>query len=423
MKRSGGCCLILALCLLVGSAAGCGERVETEVEKSPYAGVSGMEETPVVDYAVPRQMPNILVDIVGYATGYEKTAMVKGVSLPQEFRLVDAVTKETVYTGVLEEAAYGRESEIRRGTADFGEFETPGVYYLECDILGQSYRFEIREELYGDLFREVYGQLLEDCRKRKLTLPEAAALLEVYEWYGGIFPDEDGDEVPDVLRELRGWVSYREENGGEQEKAARYAAFLAKFSYLYQKYDHEYATDCLKRASTVYGQVQAEAGKDADVFFALTELYRATGLYLYRKQIVDYKSFFENNSSYLEEREYLSAAMTYMATRQKVDMELCESFMENLMNRSEELSRRYTDMIDPLTAKNNGEEELLKCAGELSCANYIMNNYQYTGITAEFLHYLMGQNSESVCFYAAGEHRTDYLRLFAHLAANRGAKQ
>lgn len=130
---------------------------------------------------------------------------------------------------------------------------------------------------------------------------------------------------------------------------------------------------------------------------------------------MEYKSFFDNNSSYLEDAEYLFGIMTYMATRQKVDVELCGRFMEQLMDRAEEISKRYEEMLHPVTAKNNGAEELLKHAVELSCANYVMNNYQYTGIEEEFLHYLMGQNPDSVSFYESGEDSARYLLLLAQL--------
>lgn len=416
MKKIRSFCLFLTVSFAVGSFSGCGVQEEAESVKSPYAAAVSMEGTPVVDYTVPQLLPNVLVDTKGYSLGDEKAAAVKGRSIPEAFRVVDAATGETVYAGSIADVTYNAELGIYSGTADFSAVESEGTYYVECDIVGQSYRFVIQEQLYAALFTETYEQLMESCRERTLTLSEAIALLESYEWYAEIFPDEDMDEIPDVLNELRGWVAYMEENGAGSE--ALYAALLAKFSYLYQKYDYEYATDCLKRSSTVFGQVQTAIGKDADSFFALTELYRATGLSTYRNQIADYKSFFENNSSYLEETEYLYATMTYMATRQKVDVELCSTFMENLMDKAEEISVRYTDMIHPVAAKNNGSEELLKCAVELSCANYVMNNYQYTNITEEFLHYLMGLNLESVSFYAQDEDRIGYMLLLSQLASN-----
>lgn len=415
--------LILFLCLATGSVFGCSGGEEAESVKNPYATAVSMEGTPVVDYVVPQLLPNILVDTEGYAVGDNKTAAVKGRNLPEEFRLVDADTGETVYTGFIEDVTPYEESDLLSGVTDFTDFNTEGNYYLECDIVGQSRRFVIQKKLYEQLFLENYEQILESCRNRGLSLSEVATLLVTYEWYTSVFPDEDRDQLSDVLKELKGWVAYTEENGVDSGEEALYAALLAKFSYLYQKYDLEYATDCLKRASTVYGQVQNSINKDADSFFALTELYRATGLYTYRKQIEDYKSFFENNSSYLAERSYLYAAMTYMVTRQRVDVELCTAFMENLMDRAEEISKRYVDMIDPVTAKNNGSEDLLQCAVELSCANYIMNNYQYTRIMEEFLHYLMGQNLESVSFYESDESRVDYMLLLAQLAVNHEEKE
>ena len=65
---------------------------------------------------------------------------------------------------------------------------------------------------------------------------------------------------------------------------------------------------------------------------ALTELYRAAGLYTYRNQILEYKDFFEDNTSYLEETAYLYGSMTYLATRQPVDVDLCTVFMESIRN-------------------------------------------------------------------------------------------
>lgn len=421
MRKYNGRGLLLLICLTAAVLSGCGEEEEAaeNVVKNPYAGAVSMEETPVVNYEVPQLLPNVLVDTRGYSLGGRKVAAVKGRKLPREFCLADAATGEEVYRGTVEEAVYHEDLGLYSGNVDFSDFERVGTYYLQCDIIGCSVPFEVREDLYADLFEEAYGEMTDDCRARSLALAEAVTLLEVYEWYADIFPDGDGDEVPDILRELRGWVSYQEENGVDQEEEALYAAFLAKFSYLYQRFDRTYATDCLKRASTVLGQVKEKTARDADVFFALTELYRATGRYTYRKQIIDYKSFFEDNSSFLEERSYLYAAMTYLATRQKVDVDLCENFMSSLMDRAEEISKRYTDMISPLAAKNNGPADLLKGAAELSCANYIMNNYQYTGIMEEFIHYLMGQNVESVCFYESGEDRGSYLLFFAQLTALR----
>lgn len=415
MKKHRGLAGLVAFVLLTGCTAQEAEPATDTVIKNPYAGAVSMEQTPVVDYVVPKLTPNILVDLRGYSADVQKTAAVRGRKAPGGFRLVDTVTGETVYTGDVTDIIYHDGQELYSGVIEFDDFDTVGNYYLECDVLGRSYPFAVQEELYQNLFKEAYETLMESCQERTLELSEGIVLLETYEWYPAVFPDDDRDGIPDVLKEIRGWVTYTEENGVTANEEALYAALLAKFSYLYQKSDLTYATDCLKRASTVFGQLQTTLSKDAESFFALTELYRATGHYTYRNQIVDYKTFFDDNSSYLEETEYLLGVMTYMATRQRVDVELCGQFMNQLMDRAEEISKRYEEMLHPVAAKNNGAEELLKRAVELSCANYVMNNYQYTGIEENFLHYLMGRNSDSVSFYDTGENRARYLLLLAQL--------
>lgn len=409
----------LSVCLVLSAllSAGCGAQADTDTLKSPYAAVTSMESTPVIDYVVPQLAPNILVDAEGYCLGGKMTAVLKGRELPEQFSLVNAETGDVVYTGKVGESSYNEELKLYTGYADFSEVDRAGTYYLKCDRIGESYRFPVEDRLYGRLFEETYESLMERCRDRTLEPEDVLVLLEAYEWYASVFPDGDEDKIPDVLEEIKNWIAYREEKGPDGAEDALYAALLAKFSYTYQKFDFQYATDCLKRASTVFGQVQTTISKDADSFLALTELYRATGLYTYRNQITDYRSFFENNSSYMEEQGYLFGTLTYLMTRQKVDLPLCETFMGNLMDRAEEISKRYGDMIHPVNAKNNGSADLLKNALLVSCANYCMNNYQYTNICEEFLHYLMGRNQESVNFYAGDEDRTGYLLLLAGLAA------
>lgn len=417
MKRFGKWVAVLWIGISVVLSGGCGIQAEQENNSSgPYAAIEGMESTPIVDYSVPRALPNVLVDTRGYTAECEKWAAVKGRELPETFRLLDADTGEEVYSGQLEKIVYNEELGLYTGQACFDEYDAEGSYYLECDLVGQSYRFCIEDSMYTELFRETYDFMTEACKDHSLAVSDNMALLVAYEWYGGVFPDEDGDQIPDVLKILQSWISYMEDAGIEDTENALYAAFLAKFSYNFQKFDQAYATDCLRRASTVFGQAQTTLSKDADAFFALTELYRATGMDTYRNQISDYKGFFENNGSYLEESSYLFGTMTYMSTRQKVDVELCELFMTGLTNRGEEISKRYEDMIHPVSARNNGVDDLLKSAMELSCANYVLNTYQYTQITEEFLHYLMGQNIESVCFYPGAGDKSSYMLLFAQLA-------
>lgn len=390
---------------------------DPESGKAPYAAAVSMESTPIIDYTVPLMLPNILVDKQGYQAGSGKEAAVMGRRLPEVFLLIEEKTGETVYRGSVETVTYNEELGLYTGFADFSEFEIEGSYYLECDIIGRSCTFPIKKRLYRQLFDESAERILPRSGEQTADIGEVMELLIACEWYPQLFVDEDENQIPDMLEHIGRWLEFRERSGTETSEGALYAALLAKYSYIYQKYDHQYATECLKRASAVYEQTQNTLQKDAENFFALTELYRAAGLSTYRNQIKDYKTYFDNNSSYLEEKEYLYGSMTYLATRQAVDRELCGMFMKNIMDRGEEISNRYQEMIHPVNARNNGAEELLNQAAELSCANYVLNNYQYTSIIEKFLHYLMGGNRESVSFFSEEKDKSGYLLLLAQLAA------
>lgn len=416
------CILTLGLTGCAGKDTSSGQADVTGTEevtvKNKYAQVVSMEQTAIVNYIVPETTPNILVDLQGYCVGEDKHAVVKGVRLPEEFCVVDEAEDKVVYTGAIEDVTYDKKQGVYMGYADFSQVETAGDYHLECDIVGYSESFAIREKQYEVLLADIYGRVMELCDNKTLAVADAIVVLQTYEWYGVVFPDNDGGGIPDVLEALKKWVSHMEENGVEEGQEALYAAFLAKFSYHYQKFDYQYATDCLQRASTVYGQVQKTLTKDSDIFLALAELYRATNHYKYRKQILEYDTFFEKNSGYPDKPGYIYGGLTYLVTRHSVDKGLCEFFINHVMDRGEEISGGYEESIHPVSAKNNGVEDLLKRAMELSCANYVLNNYQYTNIIKEFLHYLMGRNLKSMDFYENGEDCVEYLMLLAQLVAN-----
>lgn len=406
------------ICLAAFLCAGCQSRQGSgqEAESRNVPKITSMETTPVVDYAVPKMYPNILVDSAGYRAEGSKRAAVKGKRLPDNFRLVDAVTKETVFTGQLEDVRYNTEQGIYSAYADFYEWEQEGSYYLECGYVGRSYTFLLEQGLYDRLFGEVCQELEAACRDQTVQFSDLNRMLLAYEWYAEAFEDDDANGTADILEEVADWIVATDEMDVPEDNTAAYAAVLAKFSYLYQKYDRNFATDCLKRASVVFDQSQSRLNQDAENFQALTELYRATGLYTYRKQIEGYKTYFQSHPDFTDVNGYLYGAMTYLNTRQKVDVELCTIFMNALMEQGETVSGAYEEMIHPVTAHNNGAQDLLGHAMELACANYIMNNHQYNRIMEEFLHYLRGRNALSVDFYATDTGvRSEYLIMLAQL--------
>ncbi|MCM1091897.1 MAG: glycoside hydrolase family 9 protein [Butyrivibrio sp.] len=385
-------------------------------------GAMSMESTPVIDYTVPRLFPNVLVDRNGYRVEGSKRAVVKGHKLPESFQLVDARTKAVIYSAELELVDYDQEQDLYSAYADFNEWTQAGSYYLECEYVGRSYAFSLEEDLYERFLSEVCQEMIAECRSGQISIADVNRMLLAYEWYGEVFSDENGDRIPDILEAVADWIDVAGEQEAGLGQEASYAALLAKFSFLYQNYDRQYATECLRRASVVFEQSQGGMQKDAECFYALTELYRATGLDTYMNQIAEYRMYFEGHSNYTEEDGYLYGIMTYMNTRQNVDVELCDIFMDAVMGQGEAIGGLYQEILHPLTARNNGTQDLLRHASELACANYVMNNYQYNYVMEEFLHYLGGRNLQSLDFYELEpEYRSQYLLLLTQLSAVQGS--
>jgi hypothetical protein len=413
--------IALYVCIALSAAAlsGCGR--DDSLTQEDYSALVYMESTPILDYKVPEYSPNILVDMKGYAGTGRKKAVLIGEKLAEEYRLVDTGTGETVYTGSVEETVYSEDLGRYVGYAVFDDFETEGEYYVESDYIGRSYSFQISNSVYTDMFEEIYNDIREDFMAGTADADEAVQVLEIYELYGDIFEDNDGDTVPDVLGMIADWTDSMDYTAIDNKDGAKYAAFLAKFSYLYQKYDITYATECLQKASTVFTQTRNTVQNDADSFLALTEMYRATGLSTYRTQILEYMTYFQNNSGFIDEPEYLYGAMTYMVTRQKVDVELCTFFMDALMSKGEEISGRSTDMLGAVNPKNNGADEILESAAEIACANYVLDSYEYNCLMEDFAHYLLGMNRSSVSFYPDDSKKMGFFLLAAQLAAQEKA--
>ncbi len=406
--RKAALCFIICLAAVLG---GCGNE-----DFPGAAGMSfAMEDAPIVDYAVPESTPNILVNRRGYLSGGAKEAVVKGSRLPEEFRLVDAGTGEAVYEGWIAGVQYDAQAGIYVGYAPFHEYEREGSYYLECDYIGRSYAFALEDDFYRNLFLERYREMANDCVGNMATVADIMSLLRAYEWQGDAFGDDNGNSVPDVMELLCKWVERIDYGQISKSEGQVYAALLAKFSYLYQKYDLAFATECLQRASGIFSKTW-DGGKDAGSFLALAELYRAAGKDTYGNLLLEYKASFQGQDNLLEESDYLYGAMTYMVTRQAVDVELCALFMEKLLDMGEEIGGDYRDMMRPANSGSGGAEELLRKVDALSCANYVLQNYQNDRILEDLLNYLMGGNLKSVDFYGEQGERHRYLPLLAHLA-------
>lgn len=184
------------------------------------------------------------------------------------------------------------------------------------------------------------------------------------------------------------------------ETAAYYASALAKFSYTYKEYDNVYATTCLQLADAVWKYLEENADKmDEELrFMAATELYRASGGGKYHRYI---EEFCQNRTGKItSDREAVYGAVTYIATKQRVDVDICTRFMKEIMNEAEEIAEHSKNSFYQVdtTVRQDNNEEILWDMVVLTVVDYVIANHEYAMIIENHLHYLLGRNFLSLSY-------------------------
>jgi endoglucanase len=117
--------------------------------------------------------PDIQVNQLGYRPDDSKVAVFRGEDIDTSFAVVDTTSGETVFEGTLEAAQTNKNTRENESQADFSALTTPGTYKVVGEKCGESYEFEIGEDVYDEAFDAVVKMLyLQRCGEE---LPEEYA--------------------------------------------------------------------------------------------------------------------------------------------------------------------------------------------------------------------------------------------------------
>ena len=470
-------CIAVSIILLISCIFMSDWSFERKTQ-SDGGGITSLGLTPEFDYEVPESLPSILVDQLGYAQSGNKIAVFKGELLPDMFMIRDVDSGQRVYTGKIIRKGFDKEAGEMISYGDFTSFRTPGTYYIEAAVIGQSYSFEIAQNPYGSLFdaalkqyyynrcgltlsSELAGDAAHNaCHSKEAQMKDSASvkldvsggwhvdemsnrdvgtgcrtvnhLLLAYELYPEVFDDEvgipeSGNGIPDILDEVKyeiDWLLKMQDaksgavysavgsvdnstlgyllyiDGITMDATIQFAATLAKFSYLYQGYDREFATKCLQAADRAYryaGQYLADVAPE-EYFYASTELYRATGGYGYHNVVREYLT--QNPVKDMDNDFEFWGCVTYLNTKQRVDVELCESVIKVLMLEGEQISysSKNSKLLVVMDERQNGSALLLRDVTRLAVVDHIITNHEYATVLQNHLHYMLGRNYQSICY-------------------------
>ncbi len=237
---------------------------------------------------------------------------------------------------------------------------------------------------------------------------------------------ESGNGIPDVLDEVKYEIDWLmkmqdERTGGvygsavtvssegqdlmqaevevtpiTMEATIRFAALLADFSFMFQSFDEEYATECLKCADRAYSLFvnNEDVNTSGAGFHAAAQLYRATGSANYEQVLTAFFQKEDFSSLFDEDDDIFLGGVTYISTSQKVNVEVCEKIMKLLMNKASAIASSARSSA--YLVSNTDHTKLLDDMRTITIADHIIYNYEYTTIIENHAHYLMGRNPEAV---------------------------
>ena len=153
---------MLSLSLAAFTLCGCSPAAPmSEQMKGPVDSadnqITSLGLEPDLDYERPSLQAHIEINQLGYAADCNKIAVFRGDNLSATFNVIDADTKEVVYTGDIKEKLLP-DASSSYFYGDFSEYTSPGVYYIQTDVIGYSYPFEIKEDIYDEVMTEALKQ-------------------------------------------------------------------------------------------------------------------------------------------------------------------------------------------------------------------------------------------------------------------------
>ena len=421
------CLLLCSICIIVSIvSAGCGSfgqsdvsRTTEYVETAPAGETSQGELAPAV--------PGVCIDRMGYEPEKEKIVVFQGTDLPDTFTLREAQSGQIVYTGTIEKKGNEESEAEYNGYGDFSDYRNPGSYYIQIDRYGESYPFLIHDNLYYSLFlrgctrlydmqgngRNGTGSGWQSGTDKESMLTESCQsmfqLLLSYEMFPEVYTDdigipESGNGIPDILDLCR----YEAVRLMEQTKNGNIngiqwgylAAVLAKYAYLTRNDDEELAGECLQAAEEAWKCAEKDLFVSDDLIaLAAAELYRMTGSRQYLGLAEEYLRAGTERETSLTDLEFFGS-ITYMNTKNPVDIELCDAMMKKIMEEAEAIAER-AGQNSFLIYGEPGEVEtstLLQQTLRICLVNHIITNHEYSTVIENHFHYLLGRNPGSICY-------------------------
>lgn len=385
---------------------------EKEEAVSDMLPVSGNSQT---EHA---KAPRVLTGLNGYAPDDNKTAYFLDGEEGGAFFVVDASTRETVYTGCMTGSGQKTSEGETLLKGDFTPVSKEGTYYIEAPFIGRSYTFGIDED-YLEMIEENLTGVLQEAAKsdegvylyRTQTL---CWILRYQEFYGEKGTEAAPAELPEMLkcaRELGEDLTAKKDEILSVEERAFYCEAMARLYKALKPYDEREARNYLREAEAAYQQLDRgryEEGFDMVwIFYDASVLYNTTGNGVYHNVLKSYLGDGEERNLFaagakeeqiLKDEAYIYGVVAYLTNTYGVDVDLCNELMEELLEETRKIGEEYRDNPYLCVSRDLRNRVLSDRLYTLAVAEYAILSKEYIQIMKEGIHYIDGCNETGESF-------------------------
>ena len=368
---------------------------------------------------LPVSVTKIFVNQVGYISDRDKKVMFLGEQHGDKFRVVRQSDKKIVYMGSIEKGKVDKLSGVYLSAGDFTPVNEPGVYYIETDIVGQSYPFSISQDGYENLFvgmiknaKEV--QLTESAEGIIDTSFGIHVLMYALQCNGTLFEeaynylneDEKDKQLVTQLLYLASWMMQQQGADGslygDYRATAAFCGALVMSRDVFGKYESSVSNEQKAAYDKAWKWLQKQKCETDDEkmarFYAAAQFFKVEDDADCKKMAEEFLR--ERKADYYGDRFVFYGVLSYVSAGESTNRELCNQIMMDLVDKNETACKAAKS--DALfgtgrrTFYENFRYLLLLCF-----VNYVTPSKEYTEIVENTIQYMGGLNENGICYIDA----------------------
>lgn len=418
--------LVLCSCKSLQSAQqpGMHPGTETEMEAADKTPDAEQEEgygSLLVSQGItlPVSLPSVYVDVTGYAADREKKVVFAGDRHGRTFDVVRSADHTVVYTGRILEGQRDALSGALLSVGEFTAFEEPGMYYIQTDIVGQSYPFAVAADTYERLFlnllRNVSVGTMQESPEGVLDVSFGMhVIMYALQCNGTLFEaayehldkSEQEKQLVTQLLYMGKWLcSGQQENGSlydDYEATAAFCGIMAMSRDMFGRYEAHVGEAYQRAVTAAWDWLERQPcntkRERSARFYAAAQLFRSEGGETYKTIAETFLR--EKKEDYTSERFVFYGVLSYISAEKDTDRDLCTYIMRDIVDKVEAVCEEIEkDCLFGIGTRS--PEENMSNMLYLSFVNYLTPSKEYTAIIENTIQYMGGLNEHGSCYVSA----------------------